>query len=163
MGTMRRALISEDSKLPASLSNLRQILHLASALPSRAAGILPVKRSSDLNAIASIGSNCSTRPVSGARSLPGEVKKPPLETQGVAGGGTTDVEEMLLKLQEKSFYTEIALRIQVGDMGKQPLARVQITDLALMIISGRSMTEAMAAVKADRQPISTMISAYTRY
>jgi hypothetical protein len=91
------------------------------------------------------------------------VKNPPLETQGVAGGGATDVEEMLLKLQEKSFYTEIALRIQIGDMGKQPLARVEITDLALMIISGRSMTEAMAAVKADRQPISTMISAYSRY
>jgi hypothetical protein len=116
-----------------------------------------------MNAIASIYSSYNSRPGSGARTLPGEVSKPPLETQGIAGGGASDVEEMMLELHKQSFYTEIALRIQVGDMGKQPLARVQITDLALMIITGRSMTEAMAAVKADRQPISTMISAYSRY
>lgn len=110
-----------------------------------------------MNAIASIFASYHTRPASGARLLPGEVEKPPLETQGVAGGGATDVEEMLLRLQQKSFYTKVALRVQVGDMSKQPLSRVQITDLALMIASGKAMTDALAAVHADRPPISTTL------
>jgi len=107
-----------------------------------------------MNGIASIFSGYGSRPAAGARTLPGEVSKPPLETQGIAGGGATDLDEMLVKLQQQSFYTQAALRVQTGDMPAQPLSRVDITDLALMIISGRSMSEALAAVAADRPPIS---------
>ncbi|GAB4359111.1 MAG: hypothetical protein Kow0026_20440 [Oricola sp.] len=107
-----------------------------------------------MNAIASLSTTCSARPVPDTRTLAGAVSSPSLEAQGIAGGGASDVEEMLLKLQQKSFYTEVALRVQVGDMPKQPLARVDVTDLALMIISGRSMAEALAAVAADRPPVT---------
>ncbi|QKV17524.1 hypothetical protein [Oricola thermophila] len=114
-----------------------------------------------MTAITPVSPVSETRPTHGLRTLPGETVSPPLETQGIAAGGATSVEEMLLKLQEKAFYTEAALRVQVGDMGRQPLARVDITDLALMIISGKAMSDALAARAADQPPISaTPASAY---
>lgn len=110
-----------------------------------------------MNAIAAIFASSGARLAPAARLLPGETPRPPLEAQGIAGGGASDVEEMLLDLHEKSFYARAALRVQTGDMGRQPLARVEITDLALMIVSGRAMQHALAARAADRAPVSTTL------
>ncbi|TCD14916.1 hypothetical protein [Oricola cellulosilytica] len=66
--------------------------------------------------------------------------------------GVTDaearVEEMLLRLEDDALSHRIALRVQEVGASSQPLARIDVTDLALMIVSGNAMSRARDAVAA---------------
>jgi hypothetical protein len=66
------------------------------------------------------------------------------------------IEQMLLKLEEDSFHYKIALRVRSEGAASQPLARIDVTDLALMIITGGAMSRALDTVSAG----STLPGAY---
>ena len=59
-----------------------------------------------------------------------------------------DIEEMLLGLEQDAINYKIALRVQEVGSPSQPLAQIDVTDLALMIVSGNAMSRAYDALTA---------------
>ncbi|WP_193178702.1 hypothetical protein [Oricola nitratireducens] len=99
-----------------------------------------------MNAIASIFDGYGMRPGAGAQSI--------------AAAGETGIEEMFLALEDEALRTKVALRVQTEGAGRQPLSRVDVTDLALMIVTGGAMSRAFAAAAAGQPPVSTLPGGY---
>lgn len=100
-----------------------------------------------MNAIASISSGYGVRPGTGVQLAP--------------AAGETGIEEMFLALEDEAIRTKVALRVQTEGAGRQPLSRVDVTDLALMIVTGGAMSRALAAAAAGQPPISTLPAGYS--
>ena len=67
---------------------------------------------------------------------------------------------MYLALEDEAVRTKVALRVQTDGAGRQPLSRVDVTDLALMIVTGGAMSRALAAAVAGQPPVSTLPGGY---
>jgi hypothetical protein len=68
----------------------------------------------------------------------------------------TDLEDLLFKLEEDALRIKVALRVQEIGMPSQPLSRIDVTDLALMIVSGTHMGRVFDAAflgGPDRSPV----------
>jgi hypothetical protein len=109
-------------------------------------GILSENRRQVLNAIASISSGYGVRPGTGVQLAP--------------AAGETGIEEMFLALEDEAVRTKVALRVQTDGAGRQPLSRVDVTDLALMIVTGGAMSRALDAAAAGQPPVSTLPGGY---
>lgn len=74
-----------------------------------------------------------------------------LSTKRTAGVSDAEarVEELLLALEDDALSHRIALRVQEVGASSQPLARIDVTDLALMIVSGNAMSRVLDTAQAQ--------------
>jgi fructose-specific phosphotransferase system component IIB len=86
--------------------------------------------------------------------------RPDTGAQLAAAAGDTGIAEMFLALEDEALRTGVALRVQTEGAGRQPLSRVDVTDLALMIVTGGAMSRALAAAAAGQPPVSTLPGGY---
>ncbi|MFZ2099510.1 MAG: hypothetical protein WAU86_02995 [Oricola sp.] len=95
-----------------------------------------------MSAIASISGSLGMPAGASARASSTE-----FGASGVAGAEDVGVEAMLLDLEQHAIRYKVALRVQEVGMPSQPLSRIDVTDLALMIVSGSFLSRALDIVE----------------